>query len=174
LSGQLEVLSQSGKAANVCFGSKADTTLMSAMGGKRTQRFLRCVMANHLWILLASLVAGCGTLDSRRPASELSYGCNELVVIGRIVTLGGTTIPDTDASLPNWRSEWQLSIEIKRVIRGAERRAIVPATGVSHAQIRNDRDFLVVLHPFEGGAYSLETAALWDIGPRPRLIEPCS
>ena len=131
-------------------------------------------MANHLWILLASLVAGCGTLDSRRPANELSYGCNELVVIGRIVTLGGTTIPDTDASLPNWRSQWQLSVEIKRVIRGAERRPTVPTTGVSHAQIRNDRDFLVVLHPIEGGAYSLETAALWDIRPRPRLIEPCS
>src|SRR5688500_11790799 len=105
-----------------------------------------------IWMLLASLVAGCSSLASRGPASELSYGCNELVVIGRIVTLNGTTIRDTDASLPNWRSEWQLSIEIRRVIRGTERRSIVPATGLSHAQIRNDRDFLVVLQPMEGGA----------------------
>ena len=112
-------------------------------------------------------------MDTGEPANELAYGCNDLVVIGRIATLGGTAMPDADP-LPNWRSEWQLQVKIERVIRGVERRTVVPATGVSHAQIRGDRDFLAVLRPIEGGAYSLETAALWDDGPRPRLIEPCS
>lgn len=143
------------------------------MGGLRTLRLLRWAMAYRFWILLASLLGGCATLNTGEPANELQYGCNELVVIGRIATRGGTSIPDADP-LPNWRSEWQLLVKIKRVIRGVEPRSVVPATGVSHAQIRDDRDFLAVLRPIEGGAYILETAALWDDGPHPRLIEPCS
>jgi hypothetical protein len=122
---------------------------------------------------VASVIGGCSTLNAE-PPNELPYGCNELVVIGQIATLGEESISDADASLPNWRSEWQLSIKIKRIVRGVEQRSVVPATGISHAQIRGDRDFLVVLRPVDGGTYALETATLWDVRPRSRLTEPCS
>lgn len=143
------------------------------MGGNGTLPLLGWAMAYRFWIFLVALLGGCATVDTGEPANELAYGCKDLVVIGRIATLSGTSIPDADP-LPNWRSEWQLQVKIKRVIRGSERRLVVPAVGLSHAQIRDDRDFLAVLRPIEGGAYSLETAALWYDGPRPRLIEPCS
>ena len=112
-------------------------------------------------------------MDVDESAPQLEYACNDLVVIGRITTLSGKLIPDGDP-LPNWRSDWQLRVTIKRVIRGTERRRVVPAVGVSHAQIRKDRDFLAVLRPIDGGGYSLETAATWYDRPRPRLTEPCS
>ena len=130
-------------------------------------------MVSRLWLFLLCLAGGCTTPGSVDRANELPYHCNDLVVIGRVTTLGGTSIT-SPAPLPNWQSQWQLQMQINRVIRGSEQRPFVPATGVSHAQIRQDRDFLAVLHPAEGGAYTIETAALWDVQPRPRLAEPCS
>ncbi len=122
---------------------------------------------------LICLLWGCATLDRSEPANELAYGCRDLVVIGRIITLDGTSIPNADP-LPNWQSQWHLAVKIKRVVRGTEQRAFVPAAGTSHGQIRDDRDFLAVLHPIDDGAYNLEAAALWQVRPRPGLAEACS
>lgn len=52
--------------------------------------------------------------------------------------------------------------------------SIIPATAISHAQIRDDRDFLIVLQSKEGGDSNLEATALWKVMPRPILAEPCS
>lgn len=131
-------------------------------------------MASRISIVLSLLVAGCTTIETNEPASELPYGCDDLVVIGRIATVGSTTLHDRDEVLPNWRSEWRLQVRVKRIVRGSERRQVIPATAISHAQIRDDRDFLIVLQPKEGGAYNLETAALWQVRPRLILAEPCS
>ena len=131
-------------------------------------------MVFRVWILLIAALSGCATLDADETGSELSYNCDDIVVIGRVVTLGGTAISDPDASLPNWRSEWRLQVQIKRVVRGSESRRTVPAGAISHANIRDDRDFLIVLTPIESGAYRLQTAALWNERPRPKLVEPCS
>jgi hypothetical protein len=120
----------------------------------------------------ACLLGGCATLDNGKAASELSFGCNDLVVIGRITTITGTGITDV-GDLPNWYSRWQLRIKIKRVVRGSEKRRIVPATAISHAQIRGDRDFLAVLGPADNGAYVLKTGALWGEKPRPHLAKSC-
>ena len=128
-------------------------------------------MTSRLCILLAILMGGCTTLDSDLPASELTYGCDDLVVIGRVVTAGTVAISQPEASLPDWQSEWRLEVHVKRVIRGTERRRMFLARGISHAQITDDRDFLIVLRPREGG-YELTTAAPWQ-KPRPILTEPC-
>lgn len=122
------------------------------------------------------LLAGCTTIGAAEPATELAYSCGDLVVVGRVRTLSSAEVPNALNSdfLPNWNSRNQLQVQIKRIIRGSEPRRAVPATQISHGQMRDDRDFLVVLKPTAGGAYHLETAALWNERPIPRLVEPCS
>src|SRR3546814_14682462 len=79
--------------------------------------------------------------------------------------------PGSDG-LPNWRSQYNLQVRIKRVIQGKENRHIVPASAIAHAQIRDDRDFLAVLRPDGEGGYTLMTANLWAY--RPKISGPCS
>ena len=117
--------------------------------------------------------AACATVDSAEPTNELPYLCNDLVIIGRVTALGEEGVPDSGLG-PAWQSRWQLQVRIKQIIRGSERRRVVPASGISHARIREDVDLLAVLSPTDGGIYVLKTAALWDARSRPKLVEPCS
>ncbi len=130
---------------------------------------MRC----RLTPLLALILFGCATTYDRDGGSDLEYGCNDLVVIGRIVTSSISKLPSTDPNdpLPGWLGEFGLQVHIKRVIQGSEHRAIVPATLIAHGQIRGDRDFLIVLRPVQGNGYTLRAAALKS--NRPKLSEPC-
>ena len=130
-------------------------------------------MVSRLPLLFVWCLAACATTQDDEPLNKLPYGCSDLVVVGRVVTLAGKTLPGP-APLPNWQSRWRLQVQIRQVLRGAERRTAVPATSVSHAQLRDDKDFLVVLAPDENGGYAIGKAALWDKKPRPKLAEPCS
>jgi hypothetical protein len=130
-------------------------------------------MVSRPSLLLFGLLGACATPQGNEPADELAYRCSDLVAIGRIVTVSSTSIADP-APLPNWNGLQQLEIRIKRVVRGSEARRFVPASVISHAQIRSDRDFLVILSPDAAGRYALEAAAPWDQKPRPRAAEPCS
>ena len=119
-------------------------------------------------LLLLCLLPGCVTAE---PPHNLEFGCNDVAVVGRIKTLGQTAIQGSDP-LPGWQSAYQLQVEIERVVRGSERRRVVPATAIAHAQIRDDRDFLIILTPDGKGGYSLARASLWQY--RPKLSASCS
>jgi hypothetical protein len=118
-------------------------------------------------LLLLCFLPGCVTAE---PAPILEFGCSDVAVVGRIKTLGQAAVQGSDP-LPNWQSAYQLQVQIKRVVRGGERRRVVPATAIAHAQIRDDRDFLIVLTPDGKGGYSLATASLWQY--RPKLSASC-
>ena len=118
--------------------------------------------------LLLCFLSGCVTAQ---PVSPLEFSCGDVVVVGRIKTVGATPVQGSDP-LPNWLSEYQLQIQIKRIIRGSEHRRVVPASVTAHAQIRGDRDFLIVLTPDGAGGYALATADLMQF--RPKLSESCS
>ena len=124
-------------------------------------------------LILLLLLAGCVTTREQEEDHALEYGCNDLVAIGRIATSSIAEHPNADPNDPlsGWLSEYGLEVHLKRVIRGSEKRATVPATRIAHAQIRSDRDFLVVLSPIQGNGYTLRTAALTSY--RPKLSEPC-
>ncbi|MGD9812759.1 MAG: hypothetical protein AB7U35_15750 [Sphingobium sp.] len=119
-------------------------------------------------LLLLCFLSGC---VMAAPAHNLEFGCGDVAVVGRIKTLGETAVQGS-GPLPNWQSPYQLEVQIKRVVRGRERRRVVPATAIAHAQIRDDRDFLIVLTPDGKGGYSLATASLWQY--RPKLSSSCS
>ena len=127
-------------------------------------------MFAKICLFLLGSVIGFAPALAREPA-YLEVGCGDLAVIGRIMITGETPIPDAEP-LPGWRSEYRLEIRIKQVVRGAERRRIVPATVIAHAQIRSDRDFLIVLKPDGVGGYTLGSASLWR--DRPTLGTSCS
>lgn len=133
------------------------------------------LMASVVRIFLLASLAGCVTMQDHERRDSFEYGCRDLVVIGRIMTVGSEPIEEPadpeSLTISNWRSKYQLQIHIKRVIRGIEPSKIVPANVVSHSQIRDDRDFLIVLSPNAAGGYSLEAANLWEF--RPALREPC-
>jgi len=76
----------------------------------RYGRFMR----SKVPLLLLCMLTGCATMHSRERPNALEYGCGDLVVVGRIITIGEQGIYGSDA-LPNWRSEYQLQVRIKRV-----------------------------------------------------------
>ena len=117
---------------------------------------------------LLCLAAGCATTQS---AQILEFECGDVAVVGQVRTLDRKAFQGS-APLPDWQSAYQLEARIKQVLRGSERRRTVPVAGVAHAQIRADRDFLMVLRPDGAGGYSLSGAALWQY--RPKLSTSCS
>jgi hypothetical protein len=157
-------------ARNVRNGSRADISLMSALGGKRTFPGLLFPMIRlpHLALLVLS---ACASVSSgRAEGNELPYGCRDLVVIGRLAQLNEAPVPSDH---PLRVSQRQFRFQIKRVIKGVESRTSVLAEGVSHSRPREDVDFLMVLEPRPDGTYSKRTGALWNVSPRPALVEPC-
>jgi hypothetical protein len=81
----------------------------------------------------------------------LSYRCEDLVVVGRLVTESSENIPDS-IPFPDWQARWHFRITIKQVIRGNEGRPEVTATAVAHVAPRSDRDLLIFLRPTKGAA----------------------
>ena len=100
-----------------------------------------------------------GATDGKAMASEegvpISYGCNEVVVIGRVKTIGFTDQTSSNDVLGHGRFDMQVSI--KRVLRGTEARGLVPASGYGHGQMRADVDFWMVLTPVRSGGYIVRT-----------------
>jgi hypothetical protein len=100
----------------------------------------------------------------------MQYDCNDLVVVGRVTTLASSPINDGNL---NWSSVWDLRISIKRVLRGAERKSVVPAVGASHAQVRDDIDLLIVLSKDKASSmYSIRTLNVWE--SKSQLAERCT
>lgn len=118
-----------------------------------------------LSLSVASAAAG------SEPPEVVEYGCADVVVIGRVETVNYTDISDPDDLLGHGRFDMQIAI--KRVLRGKEDRRVVPASHIAHGQLRDDRDFLMVLSPLNDGNYSLASASLWRSQPRPAVSQQC-
>lgn len=128
-------------------------------------------MVQKRFALVALLfVASCASAEHPERQNVMSYGCDDLVLIGRVTTVASEEIPDPRSLLGH--SVWDTEITIKRIIRGAERKRTVRATGVSHAQIRDDIDMLIVLSKPEGGrGYTIQTLNVVGLS---RLADRCT
>jgi hypothetical protein len=100
---------------------------------------------------------------------EVAFGCQDLVVVGTIRSLTWTPINDPDDLLGH--GLWSTEIRIERVLRGAERRHRVYATVISHAQIREDTNFLIVLSELGGPGYVIES---FDAAGDAHLASECT
>lgn len=116
------------------------------------------------------LIAGCVSVEADERGDPMQYDCNDLVVVGRVTTLASSPIKDGNL---NWSSAWDFRISIKRVLRGAERKSVVPAVGASHAQVREDIDLLIVLSKDKASnIYSIRTLNVWESNSQ--LAERCT
>lgn len=115
---------------------------------------MRVFMPTFLPILLS---AGCASVA---PAERLDYGCNDLVVVGRLRTLSSTPANAPTDILE--KSVWNGEVDIKTILRGKERRRTVKTASVSHAQVRDDIDLVIVLSTSEDAdQYSVKTLSTW-------------
>jgi|GEM_PF-2480215 len=122
-----------------------------------------------IFILALALQASCNSY----PAAEqrvVEYKCDDVVVIGRAKTLNYTNL-DIEGDILG-RSLFDMEINIKRVLRGTEKRPVVKASAVAHSQLRDDVDFVFVLAP-ENENYTVESGYAWNPRPRPILAESC-
>ena len=115
------------------------------------------------WLLVpfALLALGNPTVNAAGGESTISYGCDEVVAIGRVTTAKYTDLTAKEDALGHGRYDMKLAI--KRVVRGNEKRRVVPIVGFSHAEMRNDADFWMILTPTTGGAYLIRSANLTRI-----------
>ncbi len=128
------------------------------------------MLRTPLACILFLLMAGCVSVEAGDPAHKMQYGCPDLVVVGRVTTLASSPLDDGDLISS---SVWDLEVKIKRVIRGAERKAVVRAVGASDAQIRDDIDLLIVLKKDKAdGIYSIRTLNVWE--NKSQLAQRCT
>ena len=125
-------------------------------------------------VVLTSSVIACSIIPEHE-RSVLEYNCDELVVVGRVKTIDYTLDhPDNELEwLGPWYAKWNLEIRIKRVIYGEEARKVVPGFSISHAQMREDKDFVLVLTPSDD-AYEIRTGNLVSLRPKPTPTANCT
>jgi len=118
--------------------------------------------------LVLALLLGGPEAATIEPA-ELVYSCDELVVIGRVKMTGETQL---SGGSPLGQSRYDMRVRIKRVLRGKAPGRVVSAGGVSHARMREDADFWIILRPMSEGQYFIRAAGLAT--DRPRLAAECN
>jgi hypothetical protein len=121
-------------------------------------------------LMVASLATACAAIP---PASEgdrvLAFGCADVVLIGRIKNGDFEPVNDKDDILGHgW---FNAEVEVQRVVKGTGVPPRVPVRYFAHTYIRSDRDFMLVLHRGENGAYVIEALHLMSV--RPRLATRC-
>lgn len=111
--------------------------------------------------ILLGLMGLLSTASPSLGAEPITYGCDELVVVGRVRTVGYTDLTTKDDVLGHGR--YSMEVAVKRVLRGRETRRVLPVVGYSHGQMRDDADFWLVLAHTEDGSYSVRTGNLTRI-----------
>ena len=126
----------------------------------------------HSCLAAFALIATASTAATEEDDYRLPYGCGDLVVIGRVRTLGYTDLSGPDDLLGHGR--FDVEVRIKRVVRGTESRRSLRAHRIAHGQLVANRDFLIVLTPEKEGQYVLSTAALARGSAFRRLADKCT
>ena len=116
------------------------------------------MMLRSLLALFALLVVNVRHGNAANEDGPISYGCDEVVVIGRVQTVNYADLTSADDLLGSGR--YDVRVSIKRVLRGKEGRRVVPAHVLSHGQMREDIDFWLVLTPEPEGGYVIRSGNL--------------
>ena len=115
------------------------------------------------------LSAACATVPQASLEDRtLSYGCNDMVVVGRVKN--GAYQPaqsENDILGHGWISA---TLHVRKVVRGAGLPAVLPVSYFAHTFMRQDRDFMLVLKRSDTG-YEITTGQLMSV--RPLLASHC-
>lgn len=121
-------------------------------------------------LVLASITVACTTVSS--PSEEdrnLSFGCDDIVVIGRLQNGDYEHVEiENDLLGHGWISA---KLSVRRIVKGEAPSLIIPVTYFAHTYMREDRDFMFVLSKDGNGTHHVEAAQL--MSARPRLAPRC-
>jgi hypothetical protein len=125
-----------------------------------------------LLALGALIIAGSNaTLAQATPAKsdDVAYGCNDLVVVGRLEKQDYQHVEIEDDLLGHgWITA---DLRVDDVVFGARRVRNLPVKYFAHTYMREDRDFVFVLRPAEDGRHLVRTARLMENDPE--LADHC-
>ena len=122
------------------------------------------------FFVLCPLMASCVTNDPISTEDRtLAYGCDDVVVIGHVRNGSYSPIKDGDDILG--RGKVTATIRVRKVVKGPKLPPLIPANYVAHGEMREDRNFMLVLSRACDGTFSIQTGQLMPV--RPRLAVRC-
>lgn len=128
-----------------------------------------------LLFAIAAIVSTCGVTAGKSDASAqddiVSYACSDVVIIGHVRYQ--TFTPISDAGDLVGHGHIDMTIDVKRKLAGDIAATTIPASGIAHTFIREDRDFLLVLRPAPEGRYALQQGRILESGDEPSLAKDC-
>jgi hypothetical protein len=114
--------------------------------------------------LLLIIAIAAVALDPTEVAPTVSYGCDDLVVIGRMKNLSFESIPDENDLLGHGHVKFE--VRIRKRLRGTDNRRVVPVSAIAHTYMNEEHEFLLVLSPSNDGVgYELEDVRVWQLAP---------
>lgn len=115
------------------------------------------------------LTAACATMTQASLENRtLSYGCSDIVAVGRVENGTYEHIQSEDDLLG--RGSIEATLHVRKVVRGASLPAVVPVRYVAHSFMREDRDFMLVLRR-SGSGLEITSGQLMSL--RPLLASRC-
>ena len=111
------------------------------------------------------------TVLSTKPASVNAGDVQDLGCKAQVVLIGRVAHVTYEGSLHDWNGLWKLDVEVRRVLRGVERRRYVVAHAAAEAEMRS-ADNLLFLSPGDDGSYGVLGADI-DVGRGLRRLRAC-
>ena len=93
----------------------------------------------------------------------LSYGCSDIVVVGRIQNGDYSSVHDDEDILGHGRID--AHIKVKRIVRGANLPSSLPIKYYAHTYMRENRDFMFVLSGNGMVGFEIKHAQLMSVRP---------
>lgn len=120
-------------------------------------------------MIIAALWATVADAKSRE-RDDIAYGCNDLVVVGRLANQDYQHVEvEGDLLGHGWVTA---DVKVNDVVFGHTRARKLPVRYFAHTYMRDDRDFVFVLLPAENGRHLVRTARLVEYDPE--LANHCS
>lgn len=109
-------------------------------------------------------------VEARQRPAEVEYGCNDLVVVGRLGRQDYQHVEiENDLLGHGWVTAY---VKINDVLFGHARARKLSIRYFAHTYMREDRDFVFVLRPTENGRHLIGSARLLEADTE--LAERCS
>ncbi len=135
-----------------------------AVGQDSIGRMKRLAVA-LAFTMLGGLPALSQTVDER----TLAFGCDDLVVVGRLEN--GDWHPVDDASDILGHGWVDATLSVRRIVKGRVSGRSVPVRYLGHAYLRDERDFMFVLSRQPDGSLVIDSGQL--MSAHPKLAERC-
>ena len=125
-----------------------------------------------MFLLIAGVLAWAPATVQPAVAAEVqSYGCNDLVVVGRMQNLSFEHVEIADDILGHgWFSA---HVKVRRALKGRAPEPVVSIRYFAHTYMREDRDFILDLKAAGGDVYELREATLLARKQIPHLAAAC-